>query len=143
MKIYFVYSQGIWQENAFVMKIKPIVLSRLLEGFHIQKLVFFSPSWSIIMPYTICKQNIMHYFQIQTAILTRYRVKKKLWKHQKSWWFLTSSLYFTGLIIKVKQIVLFKEFSQLNFLKGKKMFKKIVRVILVPRIKFFPTVNFL
>ena len=49
-----------------------------------------------------------HYRTIQSVILTKKRVKKKRWKHQKSWWFLSLiALLTASFIMKIEQIVLF------------------------------------
>ena len=80
-------------------------------------------------PSVECPEICRH--ECQSGILTRKRVKKKHWKHQKS------CLHTASFMMKVKQI-LFKRFPQLSFFWNKNMLWKMVLIILVPKIKFFP-----
>ena len=63
----------------------------------------------------------MDLIEHQSGILTRKRVKKKPWKHQKSWWFLSliARSTYSKFHNEIEQIVIFKGFLRLNFL-GKK-----------------------
>ena len=53
--------------------------------------------------------------ECQSGILGRKRVKKKRWKHKKSWWFLPLvALLTASFIMKFEKIILFKGFLRLN-----------------------------